>query len=486
MMIINTEPMFCLFALIKNEQLYLDEWIQYHTNLGIQKIILIEDTGSRSHKKIVDKYDNVELIPSTDIFSGSQMLSPVRQRYMVNWFVQKYAPENNIDWGFDLDIDEYLHLEIPLIEFANRYKDYPAVHLYWKCYNANGHYKRESGTQYELYANDSAVFSMGKAQTKLAINIKKPSGVLKNIHQWESGVDVDEQIMTFSANSKALYKIAWVDHFVTRSYEDWEIRIKDRPSLNSRRNINTFWKYNPDMKRLNPVQVNILIIHYNTPDLTKALIGSINKWVPECNIFIFDNSDKHPFTYRQDNITYFDNTKGQLINFDAEIEKMPFKEKCSKSNYGSFKHSLSVQKCMDMLDVPVILMDSDILLKKDISVLFNDYNLVGGTMTYADAIYKRIRLLPLLCFLNFPYMKQCGLHYHYPDCFIDVTPMSEYAFDTGGLLALIVKTQYFAVYQSFDWHEYAEHYGHASWDHWAEKGKLKPEDWLEEHHDLYK
>ena len=62
--------------------------------------------------------------------------------------------------------------------------------------------------------------------------------------------------------------------------------------------------------------INILIVHYNTPKLTECLIKSINKQTPDSKIFIFDNSDKLPFTYRQDNIEYIDNTKSQIIDFD--------------------------------------------------------------------------------------------------------------------------------------------------------------------------
>ena len=61
---------------------------------------------------------------------------------------------------------------------------------------------------------------------------------------------------------------------------------------------------------------NILIVHYNTPKLTECLVKSINKFVgTNCNIYIFDNSDKLRFTYSQENLTIFDNTHGQIINF---------------------------------------------------------------------------------------------------------------------------------------------------------------------------
>ena len=60
---------------------------------------------------------------------------------------------------------------------------------------------------------------------------------------------------------------------------------------------------------------NIVIVHYNTPLLTSCLVRSINRFVENAVIYIFDNSDKYPFTAEFDNVTIIDNTKGQIINF---------------------------------------------------------------------------------------------------------------------------------------------------------------------------
>lgn len=41
---------------------------------------------------------------------------------------------------------------------------------------------------------------------------------------------------------------------------------------------------------------NILIIHYNTPYLTECLVRSINLFVEDAVVYIFDNSNEKPFT----------------------------------------------------------------------------------------------------------------------------------------------------------------------------------------------
>ena len=89
---------------------------------------------------------------------------------------------------------------------------------------------------------------------------------------------------------------------------------------------------------------NILIIHYNTPKMTEHLVKSIDKYTPGCTIYIFDNSDKLPFTYKKDNIKVIDNTKGQVIDFNKWLQNFPNRIKSVGRNnfYASAKHCVSV------------------------------------------------------------------------------------------------------------------------------------------------
>ena len=70
--------------------------------------------------------------------------------------------------------------------------------------------------------------------------------------------------------------------------------------------------------------INFVIVHYNTPELTTCLCCSILKQHNDAKIFIFDNSDKRPFMNSElFDATYFDNTKGQIIDFDAKLKEYP-------------------------------------------------------------------------------------------------------------------------------------------------------------------
>lgn len=158
--------------------------------------------------------------------------------------------------------------------------------------------------------------------------------------------------------------------------------------------------------------IKICIIHYNTPLLTECLIKSINKFTPNSEIYIFDNSDKEPFTYRQENIVYFDNTKGQYINFKEWFEKYPNRDKSpgKYNQWGSAKHAVSIQKCIDLINDNFILLDSDVLLQRDISIFNNDkFIYVGQSIQQPKSTISRV--LPFILFLNVKLMKEKGVKF---------------------------------------------------------------------------
>ena len=96
----------------------------------------------------------------------------------------------------------------------------------------------------------------------------------------------------------------------------------------------------------------VAIVHYNTPELTEAAILSLRKnGHIDCEVTIFDNSDRRPFTKPLRDVRVLDNTKGQLIDFDKELEKYPDKNPeqavAHGCVFGSAKHMMSVQWLMD-------------------------------------------------------------------------------------------------------------------------------------------
>lgn len=224
---------------------------------------------------------------------------------------------------------------------------------------------------------------------------------------------------------------------------------------------------------------NILIVNYNTQKLTDACIKSINKHTPNANIFIFDNSDKEKYVNTFSNVTIFDNTEGQLINFESWLNTFPEHEKSpigSKNNYASSKHCASIQKAIDLIGDNIILMDSDVLIKKDISELWDEKCIyVGG---YEHNKWHDKRLMPFICFINVKMCKELGIKYFDENRIVGLTINGE-KYDTG--CSFYVDSQKYN-HKEINIYDYIIHYAQGSWKRKNDENEKK---WLEENKHLW-
>ena len=236
---------------------------------------------------------------------------------------------------------------------------------------------------------------------------------------------------------------------------------------------------------------NACIIHFNTPELTACLIRSINKHTPGVHIYLFDNSNKYPFKEKFENVTVFDNTRGQIINFNTWLEKYPNKTKSNgkANNWGSAKHAYSVEKCMELIKEPFVLFDSDVLVKKDITPLFDEIVCYKGeVIVQPGSTIKRV--LPYICFINTPLCKEKRIHYFDENYMHGLRYKGNSdSYDTGAAL-YILTGQKKGLHREIKTSDYVVHYGNGSWVVAAEKMKkpkhIPAQDWLNKYKNLRK
>ena len=133
-----------------------------------------------------------------------------------------------------------------------------------------------------------------------------------------------------------------------------------------------------------------------------------------------------------------------------------------------------------MYGVDFILMDSDILLKKDISDLWDENEIcVGGKETSWRGTY---RVEPFVCYLNVTKMRERGINY-FDAAYMNGTQAEngEYhdTYDTGANLY----RQVHDIYKRIDSSEYIVHYGAASW--WKDSGKPTVEQFVMNNRELW-
>lgn len=236
-------------AIIKNEQLYLDEWIKYHLDLGFSDIFLFEDYDSRPHDSIVEKYDNVTLTKLENIGmcyyeDGKRIPSQSRQYDTYKYALDAY--KDKCDWLALIDIDEFITFDegYDLESFFNEFSDKNAVYLYWKIIGADGKISYEDLPVTERFHNEVGICKMDIGWCMKTIYNMKGDLLMKDIHRAINGTN------TFGMNTYRVkcFKKAYIRHYFTKSWEEWAKRFTDRGDvLLGHRDITQFFECNTDM-----------------------------------------------------------------------------------------------------------------------------------------------------------------------------------------------------------------------------------------------
>lgn len=223
-----------------------------------------------------------------------------------------------------------------------------------------------------------------------------------------------------------------------------------------------------------------------------AAIGSLLKnGGGPFRVVVFDNSDERPFEDAT-NVTIYDNTKGQIIDFDAELAKYPERDRsigCAKGcEFGSVKHMMTVQKLWELLPQGFVLMESDILIKKNIDEFFDEGYSVYGYCQKAQPHnpFNIGRMLPMLCWMNVPMLTKEGAKYFDPTRTYGLLPGGRQNrnnwYDTGAVLLedILTKRPRLKGYHR-DIREFVEHYGSGSWQNNDINQQMA---WLDAHKNL--
>ena len=225
---------------------------------------------------------------------------------------------------------------------------------------------------------------------------------------------------------------------------------------------------------------NILIVNFNTTFLTQCCIKSVNKHTPGCKIYVFDNSDKEPFVNIFDNVKVIDNTKGQIINWE-EWEKCFIGNKTTKgrhNNYASAKHCYTIEKFMENFDENFLLLDSDVLVKCDISELFNNnYLYIGEVKKQTGFSMKRV--IPFICFINNKMCHEYNIHYFNEKFMHGLGHGEGDDWDTG---TYFYKASEGKNSKEINYNNYIIHLGSGSW---LKSKKEKSNEWLNKNKNLW-
>lgn len=238
----------CIFVVIKDEQEYLDDFIKYHLDLGINHIFIFEDIGSKPHNEIVGKYGENVTLKSIELLNPSSY----KQREYIKSGLLWIRDNFNYDWCFSIDCDEYITITEPsLPALLDKYSEYDAIMLQWKNYGCGGHIKKPIYNKpiWEIYTEECGYtiydkkycnctkmcFSMNKLEEKFIYgNHTALCNYVKPDYTWD--------------RTKAVFGRIYIRHYITKSFEEYVWKLTVRGMMcKIHRKIDDFFEMHPHL-----------------------------------------------------------------------------------------------------------------------------------------------------------------------------------------------------------------------------------------------
>jgi hypothetical protein len=218
-----------LVCIAKNEDNYIQEWIDYHKKLGYDDIFIYQNNWRCQIEE-----PNVIKIE----YDGE-----VRQVPAYNDFIQKN--KTNYDWVSFFDVDEFLVLKKHknIKEFIQDYQDFDGIGVNWILFGDNN----LTGVTDE--------YSVIKRFTKrqLGVNehikstIKLTNDVIMGVHAPYNKMlcNTNKELFSGSFNRNTLDDIAQINHYFCKTREEFIEKInRGRSDTYQKRNIDEFDAHN--------------------------------------------------------------------------------------------------------------------------------------------------------------------------------------------------------------------------------------------------
>lgn len=236
-----------IIAIAKNENLYINEWIDYHFKLGFDNIIVCDNDDELILKDVI-KDDRVIIEDYTKV-EGVQKIA-----YRTSF--KKYKEQ--YDWIFLIDIDEFL-----VLENHNNVKDFlsgfgeevECIRLCYKHFTDNEELDVIDGNYNVFDRFKTEVKTKFDVLTKLFIRTTIKDELISKIYQHSINADVfavdalnNRRYEKTMMLNNVVQKVAWVNHYRSKTIGEYIRQKYFRGGANFNgaryRTLTFFWQTN--------------------------------------------------------------------------------------------------------------------------------------------------------------------------------------------------------------------------------------------------
>jgi hypothetical protein len=217
-----------LVCVAKDEDHYLQEWIDYHLMLGFDSIHVYQNNW-RFNKPIEDSRVHFH---KWDYHTHTDVNKPIwefnLQAKCYTHFSRTY--HKDYKWGAFFDVDEFLVLKETnnVKEFISKYDDYNCLIINWAMFGDNDH---------KIFdPNDCSVIERftkrwdqpHKDNVYMFKSICKLHSEMNHMIHWDGGewVDPDYNVGNAGYNLNFNYDKAQLNHYYVKTYVEWCNKIR--------------------------------------------------------------------------------------------------------------------------------------------------------------------------------------------------------------------------------------------------------------------
>lgn len=211
-----------LCLIVKDDKEYLQEWLDYHILIGVEHFYIYDHNTKPPHRDdVLKEYINSGWVTYTYETRPRPIQVPVYNECRL-----KYGPDST--WLGYIDSDEFILLKKhdTIQELMRHYEQYGSVSIAWNLYGSNGHTKKQA-SMIRSYTTAS------KREDRQCKSISRSDRVdtmdhhivlaCKDGYKRVNLNGVEQKVHHLTSDDD--HNIAVINHYVTRSLEDYKIKL---------------------------------------------------------------------------------------------------------------------------------------------------------------------------------------------------------------------------------------------------------------------
>jgi hypothetical protein len=223
-------------AIYLNEAPYLQEWIEFHRLVGVERFYLYNDNSTDDHRSVLAPYIDEGVVVLKDWTTKPGQASAYRD------CLDEHRDEAR--WIAFIDIDEFLFspLFVPLPQILQEYEPWPGVSVNWAVFGPSDYETQPPGLVTENYTRRVPDYHPFNRMCKCVVDPKRTIriGADVSVHCFDhtEGYAVDENFQLRDKKpgrgqtEKCSFARLRVNHYYMKSKEQWLAKI-DRPKADT-------------------------------------------------------------------------------------------------------------------------------------------------------------------------------------------------------------------------------------------------------------